>query len=554
MKPLLMFLLCVSISSVNADWQMAADDKLTVENTRKASLGKLPDGLKPVRFDAEHSLDILKETGRGFAPGEPAYGRPAILVNTFESDSDGELLCGAGADYFLAVFCNGRECFENLRYGNAGTPISALDNLFTVPVKKGTNTIALLVRSGSKGWKVAFQPLEDTPENRSRLAGSTGSGTETALNFHPWITDSATGTATIRFVTKCESYAAVDFRKAGASEWTRRYDRIGHYFLRNARHSIRLKGLEADSVYEFRIALFQENKVSNGSLPISLQNETVLPEIYKFRSAPAPEAGFRFCVMTDTHLPAPSRRAMLGLYDKRFDFGKSDFFVHLGDIASSIDNFDDQVLYGFTDHFNRNGMIQPLCVVQGNHEYSGRDCAKWLSAFSTSGTGTCRAFRYGNTFFVVLEYWDSQTAESKEMEEWAVKALHSEESRSATFRVVMNHAPSFLPDSPPTAVAALLERLGKSAKIHLCLSGHSHRYCRTNPEAVSYLARPEFTMTKHIDVPATYVSLTLDGGESPMAVNLTEIKVTGDRMHIRSAKADGTVFDEFIIDRNGNTL
>lgn len=138
------------------------------------ALGKewmLYPGVKPDAVNAESLKDIPAEIGgvKGIpvTPGEeivdicrfggrPENGRMALLLNRFESDSDGFMQIGVGADWWFDFAVNGKSVYDTLKTGNQVTPVGRNNHVFNFPVNKGKNLIALSVKSGMDGWKVAF--------------------------------------------------------------------------------------------------------------------------------------------------------------------------------------------------------------------------------------------------------------------------------------------------------------------------------------------------------------------------------------------------------------
>ena len=83
----------------------------------------------------------------------------AILYNVFESDSPGTMHIGLAADWWMEVFINGEQIYENLACGNISKKFSPDDNVMDIPVNKGRNILAIRVLAGSQGWRfICGQP------------------------------------------------------------------------------------------------------------------------------------------------------------------------------------------------------------------------------------------------------------------------------------------------------------------------------------------------------------------------------------------------------------
>ena len=101
----------------------------------------------PVTF-RNNALDLESVAGRA------AEGKPALLLNQFSAGSDGFMQLGVGADWWFDFLVNGKSIYDTLKTGNTVTPAGVTNHVFNFPVRKGKNTVALFVKSGSEGWKV----------------------------------------------------------------------------------------------------------------------------------------------------------------------------------------------------------------------------------------------------------------------------------------------------------------------------------------------------------------------------------------------------------------
>lgn len=83
----------------------------------------------------------------------------ALLFNVFESDETGVMHLGMAADWWMEIFLNGVQIYENLARGNVSQAFTPDDIVLDIPVEKGRNILAVRVLSGSKGWRfVCGQP------------------------------------------------------------------------------------------------------------------------------------------------------------------------------------------------------------------------------------------------------------------------------------------------------------------------------------------------------------------------------------------------------------
>ncbi len=77
-----------------------------------------------------------------------------VVFAEVESDADRTVTIGAGADWWMAWFVNGKPAYENLETGNGGVALPT-SHVFPITLRKGRNLLAVQVLSGSGGWKFA---------------------------------------------------------------------------------------------------------------------------------------------------------------------------------------------------------------------------------------------------------------------------------------------------------------------------------------------------------------------------------------------------------------
>ncbi len=79
----------------------------------------------------------------------------AVAYATIDCRRAASLPAGAGADWWMQWFVNGRAVYDTLEGGNKG-PQTPDAHTFDLPLRKGANTVAVLVLSGSAGWKLVY--------------------------------------------------------------------------------------------------------------------------------------------------------------------------------------------------------------------------------------------------------------------------------------------------------------------------------------------------------------------------------------------------------------
>ena len=67
---------------------------------------------------------------------------------------DGSLTIGAGADWYMQWFLDGKPIFDTIKLGNQRTPIWFDNHVFKVPVTAGAHVLAVKVVAGPIGWSL----------------------------------------------------------------------------------------------------------------------------------------------------------------------------------------------------------------------------------------------------------------------------------------------------------------------------------------------------------------------------------------------------------------
>ncbi len=136
--------------ALNPQWMLypGVDPEAVNWNQTDALPAEL-EGIKgiPVVFQ-DKSLNLESVAGKA------ADGKKALLLNLFTAKDDGFMQVGVGADWWFDFRINGKTIYDTLKTGNIIAKCSENDHVFNFPVRKGKNLVALLVKSGSGGWKI----------------------------------------------------------------------------------------------------------------------------------------------------------------------------------------------------------------------------------------------------------------------------------------------------------------------------------------------------------------------------------------------------------------
>ncbi|MCY3021896.1 MAG: PQQ-binding-like beta-propeller repeat protein, partial [Planctomycetota bacterium] len=79
-------------------------------------------------------------------------GSLAYLFAEIECPSAGTLTMGAGADWWMRWFLDGKPVFDTWKNGNEAGQYSVTNHVFSAGVTKGKHVLAAIVKAGSRGW------------------------------------------------------------------------------------------------------------------------------------------------------------------------------------------------------------------------------------------------------------------------------------------------------------------------------------------------------------------------------------------------------------------
>ena len=146
--------------------------------------------------------------GFGFEPLEPGErpgpfprGKPQTDNRTLKKavyafaeidcPTAGRLTIGAGSDWWMAWFLDGKPLLDTLKLGNRQGPHQVTDYVFSTEVARGRHVLAVLVRSGSRGWSLIsaggakYEPqLAEHPGRRPAAWGYLSAAGDTVLGTY----------------------------------------------------------------------------------------------------------------------------------------------------------------------------------------------------------------------------------------------------------------------------------------------------------------------------------------------------------------------------------
>jgi len=163
---------------------------------------------------------------------ETSVGRVAYAFARIDCPTAGRLHIGAGADWWMTWYIDGREIYNTLATGNVKAPVDATNHTFSADVAAGEHVLAVMVKAGSASWTLAsagaksFQPPPVGWVYLARagdlLYGSRGTKSLFALNIASGRTRWVHEAGTIMPMTICVGDGRVFFVDRDVTEAERR--------------------------------------------------------------------------------------------------------------------------------------------------------------------------------------------------------------------------------------------------------------------------------------------------------------------------------------------
>lgn len=460
----------------------------------------------------------------------------AVAVGTFYADRPGMAVIGAGADWWFDCFCNGQYAYSTPVSGNAFWPPSSENYIFAIPVRAGRNDLVFRVKAGAGGCQLAVAAAPEGSDYNKPLPLPQTPG----IVFGPYLTNPGTASVRINYVVQGRQPLELQYRKAGNQKWLTIHNLQGGQIVDNSPVvSFDLAGLKPGCEYEYR-ALRRVPPTYHQSEPEAIR---------KFRTFSDKPQKFSFFAMTDTHLNKTNKLALIDtLFAARPELKKADMFVHLGDFASYLDDFQLEV---FDSLLKRIPAEMPIITLRGNHEFDGAQAQEYLRYLSLKNRKSYGVFRLGGVCFVVLDTGhhlppgsknpfqrytglnklDTLLAEQRDFLEQAVK---TPEFQTAEYRIVLAH---IAPDCPDKYMSRRLDKMAKeffggsapAHRIDLWFSGHTHKYLVQE-------SLPEWPFT----------TITLGGGHKKSIIgNALYVQIAPGKITLDIINSDGTKHESF---------
>lgn len=305
------------------------------------------------------------------------------------------------------------------------------------------------------------------------------------------------------------------------------------------RHSVVLRGLEPGTTYEYA--------VGDGS-------PEGWSERAEFKTAPAGAEPFSFIYLGDAQNGLDRWGVLVrNAFQRRPDAA---FWIMAGDLVNRGADRDDwdSLFQNAAGVYDRRQVVPAL----GNHEYHNGEPKLYLEHFGLPVNGPAGitpekvyALKYSNALFLILDSnlpAETQTA-------WLEEQLASTD---ATWKFVVYHHPAYAsaPNRDNHGVRTVWGAIFDKYHVDLALQGHDHAYLRTYPmKNQQRVGSPKEGTIYIVAVSGTkyYTQVQRDYTEVGMTnvstYQVLDIHIQGNRMVYRAHDVDGTVRDEFIIEK-----
>ena len=331
----------------------------------------------------------------------------------------------------------------------------------------------------------------------------TASAQSYTFNHGPYLQELSEHAVTFVFTTSDKGFSWVEVKPDGG-EAERHYTvRNGLRDAYNTFNVIRVENLRPDTRYQYRlcskqIADFQPYKVTFG--------DSIVSPWRRF-STPDPKAtACSFIALSDMH-QQPDK---LGRLLNQAGVGSADMIFYVGDMMNYYDNEETPFRSFIDKSVELFASEKPFVLVRGNHETRGNMAREYARYVPKSSGKYYGAYRVGDIMFIVFDCGEDKPDDfwvyagltdfdgyRTEQAAWFGELIRSKASKSAKWRIVMNHFPPLShmeSDNPERhGIQDITDKflpLYNQAKIDLMISGHTHAYEFMSPDKYDRLTFP----------------------------------------------------------------
>ena len=512
------FCLCGLVFQLSAGnrFQLCFTDDIAQIGSRAAGAAHLAENRIAVDPSNE-AVDLAK------LPGYPAGTRFALLVTELDSPAERSVLLRASADWWFDCYVNNVLVYSTMERGNGGS-VDKVRHTFPCSLRAGRNRIVFVVERGVDSMKFFCDIVESTAPVRPDAPVAMERDLplpppETPLKFYPAITHMTPETMLIRVVTTIPVALGAEAVFPGGVRFTAPGDGV-----KRTIHTIELGHPAKRAQGVFRLFARDGKKYPGlaASWPVRCFGD----------DGPA-----KFLVFGDTQHSTLFRLDLLKKYSRLAEREGADFIIHLGDVDSLTDNFENRYFGAFLDPFARFFSGRSLMPVRGNHEFVGREQERWIDLFSSRKRKTFDTFRCGGIFFAVLDSGTQSPdpAPAEEQRKMLAEALRTPAFRNADYRILVIHGADIAPEKSRDRIGltmrAVLAPLRNGADFDLMIAGHVHRYRR--------IASGRYP----------FPIVTLDGPGGTRESSALAVEAGRNELTLRALTPEGVEFDRFTVPR-----
>ena len=139
------------VSALNKQWTVFADvaSPVSFASVPTVLAGAKGGEVSPVEVSLdEEAIDVAELNGGRFRSRAHA-----VLFNEFDSPGPGVMEIGLSANWWMAVYLNGKEIYSTLASGNGSQKYTRNDHVVKLPIQEGKNVLSVEVLGGYKGWR-----------------------------------------------------------------------------------------------------------------------------------------------------------------------------------------------------------------------------------------------------------------------------------------------------------------------------------------------------------------------------------------------------------------
>jgi acid phosphatase type 7 len=291
-------------------------------------------------------------------------------------------------------------------------------------------------------------------------------------------------------------------------------------------HRLTVSGLEPGKTYDYRLFWFDRGRKRLG------------PE-HSFTTVPRNATKFDFAAFGDTRSGMEDQRSVVEAIENI----RPAIVLNSGDLVA-----DGRKMSEWRTFFSVEASLLrtvPYYCVLGNHEQNSDVYYSSLALPPGGGEKGKEwyAFAYGNCFFVAL---DTNRA-IDEQAAWLDMKLNIPAAQSATWRIVLMHAPPFSsgPHGGDANVLAKWVPLFEKYGVDLVFCGHDHIYERSVKAGVTYI------ITGGGGAPRYSIDGTKNkySQKAVSATHFCRVHVDGNTLKVQAIKPDGTIIDVAMLNR-----